>query len=118
MALGSYEITEKCYQMSRQFDKLNFFYATTGSVSKLSRMQLVAQSVGDSQLQFNTATLTANAEEKVKILAANGQIPLAYMTAKAHGLDEFLKPLETTLRESDEYDHEKIFAEAEKFAGN
>jgi hypothetical protein len=54
----------------------------------------------------------------VKILASNGQIPLAYMTAKAHGLDEFLKPLESTLRDSEEYDHDKIFAEAEKFAGN
>jgi len=30
MALGNYEITEKCYQLSKQFDKLNFFYATTG----------------------------------------------------------------------------------------
>lgn len=40
------------------------------------------------------------------------------MTAKAHGLDEFLKPLETTLIESEEYDHERIFKEAEKFVGN
>ena len=51
-------------------------------------------------------------------MAENGQIPLAYMTAKAHGLDEFLKPLETTLIESEEYDHERIFKEAEKFVGN
>jgi hypothetical protein len=40
------------------------------------------------------------------------------MTAKAHGLDEFVKPLETTLIESEEYDHERIFKEAEKFIGN
>jgi coatomer protein complex subunit alpha (xenin) len=40
------------------------------------------------------------------------------MTAKAHGLDEYIKPLETTLIESEEYDHEKIFQEAEKFVGN
>jgi len=39
------------------------------------------------------------------------------MTARSHGLDEFIKPLETTLRESEEYDHEKIFQEAEKFVG-
>lgn len=37
-ALGNYEITEKCYQISRQFDKLNFFYATTGQHNKLKRM--------------------------------------------------------------------------------
>jgi len=118
MALGNYEITEKCYQISRQFDKLNFFYATTGSHTKLSKMQAVAQTLDDPMLQFNTATLTANVHEKVKVLAANGQIPLAYMTAKAHGLDEFVRPLEATLRNSDEYDHERIFKEAEKFVGN
>ena len=109
MALGNYEITEKCYQISRQFDKLNFFYATTGSTGKLNKMQAVANTLNDTQLRFNTATLTANATEKVKILAENGQIPLAYMTAKAHGLDEYIKPLETTLIESSEYDHERIF---------
>jgi len=41
--------------------------------------------------------LTADAKEKVKVLSENGQIPLAYMTAKAHGLDEYIKPLETTI---------------------
>ena len=50
-------------------------------------------------LRFNTATLTANVSEKVRILAENGQIPLAYMTAKSHGLEEFAKTLESTLIE-------------------
>lgn len=68
-------------------------------------------------LRYNTATLTANVSEKVRILAENGQIPLAYMTAKSHGLDEFSKSLEATLIESEEYDHERIFREAEKFVG-
>jgi hypothetical protein len=27
--------------------------------------------------------------ERVKVLAETGQIPLAYLTAKAHGLTEF-----------------------------
>jgi len=39
------------------------------------------------------------------------------MTAKAHGIDEFTKTLETTIIESEEYDHEKIFEETEKFVG-
>ena len=30
--LGNVEITEKCYQFVRSLDKLNFFYAATGSV--------------------------------------------------------------------------------------
>lgn len=39
------------------------------------------------------------------------------MTAKSHGLEEFAKTLESTLIESEEYDHERIFKEAEKFVG-
>lgn len=39
------------------------------------------------------------------------------MTAKSHGLEEFAKTLETTLIESEEYDHERIFREAEKYVG-
>jgi hypothetical protein len=58
--------------------------------------------------------LTANTTEKVKILAENGQVPLAYITARSHGLEEFSKTLEQTLVESDEYDHEKIIKEADR----
>lgn len=118
LALGNCQIAEQCYQITRQFDKLNFFYATTGSFSKLNKMQAVAQSIGDPMLRYNVATMTANVSEKVRILAENGQIPLAYMTARAHGLDEFTKTLENTLIESEEYDHERVFKEAEKYAGN
>jgi len=108
---------EKCYQITHQFDKLNFFYATTGSLTKLNKMSQVAQNIADPMLRFNSSTLTGDVKEKVKILVENGQVPLAYMTAKAHGIDEFTKTLETTIIESDEYDHEKIFQEAEKFIG-
>ena len=68
-------------------------------------------------LRYNTATLNADVSEKVKVLASNGQVPLAYMTAKSHGLEEFAKTLENTLIESEEYDHERIFKEADKFIG-
>ena len=38
LQLGNLEITEKCYQLTRSLDKLNFFYAATGSISKLRKM--------------------------------------------------------------------------------
>lgn len=68
-------------------------------------------------LRYNQATLTVDVSEKVKILAENGQIPLAYMTAKAHGLEEFTRTLEASLIEDPQYDHEKIFEESEHFIG-
>jgi len=80
-------------------------------------MAQVAQSVNDPMLRYNSATLTADVSEKVKVLASNGQVPLAYITAKSHGLEEFAKTLENTLIDSEEYDHERIFREAEKFIG-
>jgi len=30
LSLGNLEITEKCYQVMRSLDKLDFFYAVTG----------------------------------------------------------------------------------------
>jgi proteasome assembly chaperone (PAC2) family protein len=117
MTLGNYEVTEKCLQINKQFDKLNFFYASTGSLSKLKKMQIVAQTINDPNLRFNSATLIADPAEKVKVLAETGQIPLAYLTARSHGLEQFTKTLEKTIRESEEYDHERIFQEAEKYIG-
>jgi len=49
-------------------------------------MMGVALTVNDPVLRYNTANLIANPSEKVKVLAENGQIPLAYMTAKSYGL--------------------------------
>lgn len=73
VSLGNYNFTEKCFQETRSFDKLNFFYTVTGSVSKLNKMQGVAASAaGDPTLRFNTATLNANAEEKVRTLMETG----------------------------------------------
>ena len=72
MTLGNYPITEKCFQTTRAFDKLNFFYATTGSIGKLNQMGNVASKVEDPMLRFNTSVLTANVEERVKTLVDAG----------------------------------------------
>lgn len=94
--LGNYNITEKCHQQTRSFDKLNFFYSVAGSVSKLEKMQGVASSAaGDATLRYNTATLNADAEEKVRTLMDSNQLPLAYMTARAHNLSDMVEFIES-----------------------
>lgn len=70
--MGNLEITEKCYQLTRSLDKLNFFYAATGSLTKLRKMQGVAQSLNDHTLRFNTALYTGDIQERVKVLAETG----------------------------------------------
>lgn len=39
----------------KAFDKLNFFYMTTGSYGKLKKMHGVAQAINDPMLRFNTS---------------------------------------------------------------
>jgi len=73
VSLGNYSIPERCYQETHSFDKLNFFYAVTGSASKLRKMQGVAASpAGDPTLRFNSSVLNADVEERVRTLMETG----------------------------------------------
>jgi len=85
-------------------------------MTKLRRMQQVAQSVNDHTLRFNTAMLVGDVAERVKVLAETGQIPLAYLTAKAHGLKEFEQTLEESIRTMDGVDADAIIEQAEKYS--
>jgi len=49
-------------------------------------------------------------------LIAGGQLPLAYMSAKAHGLSEIAEQLEQKLSDDPQYDMMAIIDESEKFA--
>ena len=73
VSLGNYQITERCHRENRQFDKLNFFYAVTGSTQRLQKMQdMVVPNIGDPMLKYNTSVLTGNVEERIKTLMENG----------------------------------------------
>ena len=115
VTLGNYAITEKCYQGTKAFDKLNFFYSITGSRDKLNLMGKVASQVDDPMLKYNTSLLTANVEERVKTLVEAGQLPLAYMAARAHNLTDMVEYIESELTESEEYDETAIMDETAKF---
>jgi len=60
-------------------DKLNFFYATTGSMTKLKKMQQVAQSLNDHTLRFNSSIYTGDIVERVKVLAETGQSKFSFI---------------------------------------
>jgi coatomer protein complex subunit alpha (xenin) len=59
-------------------------------------------------LRFNTSLLLGDIQDRVKLLAETGQIPLAYLMAKAHGLTEFEKTLEESVRNMEGVDVDKI----------
>lgn len=91
-------------------------YASSGARSNLQRMSMVAQSVNDPILRFNCGIWNADPEERVKVLAESGQLPLAYMLAKSHGLKEFEKTLEESVRSMDGVEPDEIIAEVETYS--
>lgn len=72
LALGNFEIPEKCYQANKELEKLNFFYAVTGSTQKLQKMSLLAERLDDPMLKFNSSCLTNDPESRVKCLMEAG----------------------------------------------
>jgi len=98
---GNQQIVEMVYQRTKNFDSLSFLYLITGNTTKLKKMLKIAEMRNDVMSRFNNALMLGAVEERVKILAEMGQVPLAALTAKSHGLTEFLDKLEEQLQGSD-----------------
>lgn len=45
-------------------------------------------------LKYNTSLLTANVEDRVKTLMETGQLALAYLSARTHGLTDMVEFIE------------------------
>ncbi|KAM4062278.1 coatomer WD associated domain-containing protein [Hirsutella rhossiliensis] len=88
LAHGNHQIVEMCYQKLKQFDKLSFLYLATGDHSKLARMAKIAEHRGDFTSRFHNALFLGEVEDRVQMFKEIDLYPLAYMTAKSHGLDE------------------------------
>lgn len=93
---GSAELMEMSLQKRKDLDGLSFHYLITGNKIKLERMLGIASKRGDAMRRFNNSLMLGNVEERVRVLAESGQVPLAYLTAKAYGMSE----LESELGES------------------
>jgi coatomer subunit alpha len=85
---GNHEVVEMSYQKTKEFDSLSFLYLLTGNTDKLRKMQKIAEMRGDAMSCVHNALYLGDAEERVKVIQATGQLALAYLTAKTHGLDE------------------------------
>ncbi|RDW73739.1 putative COP1-coatomer complex alpha chain [Coleophoma crateriformis] len=88
LAHGNHQIVEMTYQKLRQFDKLSFLYLTTGDESKLTRMAKIAEHRGDFTARFQNALYLGDVEDRIQMFKEIDLYPLAYMTAKSHGLTE------------------------------
>ncbi|CAN0878256.1 Coatomer subunit alpha-1 [Linum grandiflorum] len=94
---GNAGIVEYAYQKTKNLERLSFLYLITGNLDKLSKMLKIAEVKNDIMSQFHNALYLGNVQERVNILETAGQIPLAYITAKLHGLDEVASRLAADL---------------------
>ncbi|KAJ9648752.1 hypothetical protein H2199_000665 [Coniosporium tulheliwenetii] len=88
LAHGNHQIVEMAYQKLRSFDKLSFLYLATGDQEKLTRMAKIAEHRGDMTSRFQNALYLGDAENRIEMFKEIDMYPLAYMAAKAHGLEE------------------------------
>lgn len=85
---GNHQVVEMCYQRTKNFDKLSFFYLITGNLEKLRKMMKIAKIRKDTSGHFQNALYLGDAAERLKVLGGCGQTSLAYLTAATHGLSE------------------------------
>ena len=88
LAHGNHQVVEMTYQKLRNFDKLSFLYLATGDQEKLQRMAKIAEHRGDMTSQFQNSLYLGDVQSRIEMLKEVDQYPLAYLTAKANGLEE------------------------------
>ena len=85
---GNHQTVEMTYQKLRNFDKLSFLYLCTGDDEKLQRMAKIAEHRNDFTSRFQNALYLGDVESRIQMFKEIDLYPLAYMTAKSHGLTE------------------------------
>jgi len=94
---GNQIIVEMVYQKTKHWDGLTFLYAITGNRTKLEKMLRIAEKRNDVMARYHNALMCGLVEQRVKLLAEMGQVPLAALTARTHGLTEFVESLEESM---------------------
>ncbi|KAI9124079.1 hypothetical protein K1719_005379 [Acacia pycnantha] len=94
---GNAGIVEYAYQRTKNLERLSFLYLITGNMEKLAKMLKIAEVKNDVMGQFHNALYLGDVSERVKILENAGHLPLAYVTASVHGLNDVAERLATEL---------------------
>lgn len=67
-----YQIVEKAYQQTKNFDRLSFLYLATGSTDKLAKMQKIAEARGDPMSRFHNALYAGDVRSRITVLREVG----------------------------------------------
>jgi coatomer subunit alpha len=94
---GNHQVVEMSYQRTKDFDRLSFLYLITGDTEKLRKMLKIANMRSDIMGRYHNAIFLGDATERVKVLEESGNLALAYISAKFHGLDEDAERIKITV---------------------
>ena len=109
---GNHQVVEMSYQRTKDFDRLSFLYLITGDTEKLRKMLKISNMRGDIMGRYHNALLLGDAIERVSVLESSGNLPLAYICARLHGLTEDAERIKVAI-ETNKGDMDSIIARAE-----
>ena len=98
---GNYSVVEIALQRVQDFSKLSFLYAISGETERMQKMLAISEIRKDVMSWYHNALYLGDKEAQVRALAHTGQLPLAYICAKVHGLEALVEELQTALSEED-----------------
>jgi coatomer protein complex subunit alpha (xenin) len=94
---GNHQVVEMSYQRKKDFDRLSFLYMLTGDSEKLRKMLKISNMRNDIMGRYHNALLLGDASERVAVLEASGNLSLAYISAKLHGLDDVAERIKVAI---------------------
>jgi coatomer protein complex subunit alpha (xenin) len=94
---GNHQVVEMSYQRKKDFDRLSFLYMLTGDTEKLRKMLKISNMRNDIMGRYHNALLLGDAAERVAVLEASGNLPLAYICANLHGLTEVAERIKVAI---------------------
>lgn len=94
---GNHQVVEMSYQRKKDFDRLSFLYMLTGDSEKLRKMLKISNMRNDIMGRYHNALLLGDAAERVSVLEASGNLPLAYICANLHSLTEVAERIKVAI---------------------
>lgn len=94
---GNHQVVEMSYQRKKDFDRLSFLYMLTGDSEKLRKMLKISNMRNDIMGRYHNGLLLGDAAERVAVLEASGNLPLAYISAKLHGLEDVAERIKVAI---------------------
>jgi len=94
---GNHQVVEMSYQRKKDFDRLSFLYMLTGDTEKLKKMLKISNMRNDIMGRYHNALLLGDAAERVSVLESSGNLALAYISAKIHGLEDDAERIKVTI---------------------